>query len=130
MQEVDRGIAVQQATIAKRVAVIDHGAAGTALDAGDHPRAISLAQRAVGVCRQEFLPGAGGEWVDEAVVVDQKLVMAHVCGHGDFFKHNFMFAGTNRKMLDEMANHATRVRRYMERYGVEPKTRVFTASSE
>jgi stage V sporulation protein R len=51
--------------------------------------------------------------------VDQKLVMAHVCGHGDFFKHNYMFRGTNRKMLDEMANHATRVRRYMERYGVE-----------
>jgi len=51
--------------------------------------------------------------------VDQKLVMAHVCGHGDFFKHNFMFAPTNRKMLDEMANHSTRVRRYMERYGVE-----------
>ena len=51
--------------------------------------------------------------------VDQKLVMAHVCGHGDFFKHNFMFAGTNRKMLDEMANHASRVRRYMERQGVE-----------
>src|SRR5690606_19124332 len=52
--------------------------------------------------------------------VDQKLVMAHVCGHGDFFKHNFMFAGTNRKMLDEMANHASRVRRYMEQEGVEP----------
>jgi stage V sporulation protein R len=49
--------------------------------------------------------------------MDQKLVMAHVCGHGDFFKHNFMFAHTNRKMVDEMANHATRVRRYMERYG-------------
>jgi stage V sporulation protein R len=52
-------------------------------------------------------------------MVDQKLVMAHVCGHGDFFKHNFMFAGTNRKMLDEMANHASRVRRYMERYGAD-----------
>ena len=51
--------------------------------------------------------------------VDQKLVMAHVCGHGDFFKHNFMFAHTNRKMVDEMANHSARVRRYMERYGVE-----------
>jgi stage V sporulation protein R len=49
--------------------------------------------------------------------MDQKLVMAHVCGHGDFFKHNFMFAHTNRKMVDEMANHATRVRRYTERYG-------------
>jgi stage V sporulation protein R len=51
--------------------------------------------------------------------VDQKLVMAHVCGHGDFFKHNFMFAGTNRKMLDEMANHASRVRQYMQRHGVD-----------
>src|SRR5690606_22423554 len=51
--------------------------------------------------------------------VDQKLVMAHVCGHGDFFKHNYMFAQTNRKTLDEMANHATRVRGYMARYGVD-----------
>jgi stage V sporulation protein R len=51
--------------------------------------------------------------------VDQKLVMAHVCGHGDFFKHNYMFAQTNRKMLDEMANHASRVRGYMARHGVE-----------
>ena len=56
--------------------------------------------------------------------VDQKLVMAHVSGHGDFFKHNYMFRGTNRKMLDEMANHATRIRRYMERYGVEPVERL------
>jgi stage V sporulation protein R len=51
--------------------------------------------------------------------VDQKLVMAHVCGHGDFFKHNFMFAHSNRKMLDEMANHSNRIRRYMERFGVD-----------
>ena len=57
-------------------------------------------------------------------MVDQKLVMAHVCGHGDFFKHNFMFAGTNRKMLDEMANHSSRVRRYMERHGVEEVERL------
>jgi stage V sporulation protein R len=52
-------------------------------------------------------------------LVDQKLVMAHVCGHVDFFKNNMWFAGTNRKMMDEMANHGTRVRRYMERYGYE-----------
>lgn len=50
-------------------------------------------------------------------VVDQKLVMAHVYGHADFFKNNYSFAHTNRKMVDEMANHATRVRRYMETYG-------------
>ncbi|WP_373044594.1 SpoVR family protein [Vulgatibacter sp.] len=52
--------------------------------------------------------------------VDQKLVMAHVYGHGDFFKNNFSFAHTNRKMMDEMANHATRVRRWIDRIGIEP----------
>ncbi len=51
--------------------------------------------------------------------VDQKLVMAHVFGHADFFKNNFMFRHTNRKMMDQMANHATRVRRYQDRNGVE-----------
>lgn len=49
--------------------------------------------------------------------VDQKIVMAHVFGHVDFFKNNFAFAHTNRKMMDEMANHATRVRRYIDKYG-------------
>ena len=52
--------------------------------------------------------------------VDQKLVMAHVYGHGDFFKNNFAFQHTNRKMMDEMANHATRVRRWIDRIGIEP----------
>ncbi len=51
--------------------------------------------------------------------VDQKLVMAHVYGHVDFFKNNFAFAHTNRKMMDSMANHGTKVRRYIDRYGVE-----------
>ncbi len=49
--------------------------------------------------------------------VDQKLVMAHVYGHCDFFKNNAYFAHTNRKMMDEMANHGARVRRYCERFG-------------
>ncbi len=49
--------------------------------------------------------------------MDQKLVMAHVYGHCDFFKNNAYFAHTNRKMMDEMANHGTRIRRYVEKYG-------------
>ncbi len=53
------------------------------------------------------------------LLVDQKLVMAHVCGHADFFKNNLWFAHTNRKMLDEMANHATRIRRHIQRYGID-----------
>jgi stage V sporulation protein R len=50
-------------------------------------------------------------------LVDQKLVMAHVCAHVDFFKHNYFFSKTNRKMIDGMANHAARVRRHMARHG-------------
>src|SRR6516164_4846834 len=51
--------------------------------------------------------------------VDQKLVMAHVYGHCDFFKNNAFFAQTNRKMMDEMANHGIRIRRYEEKNGEE-----------
>jgi len=51
------------------------------------------------------------------LVVDQKLVMAHVYGHSDFFKNNAFFAHTSRKMMDEIANHGARIRRFAERYG-------------
>ncbi|MFI4874750.1 MAG: SpoVR family protein, partial [Blastopirellula sp. JB062] len=50
---------------------------------------------------------------------DHKLVMAHVYGHCDFFKCNYWFSQTNRKMIDNMANHGNRIRRYMDRFGVE-----------
>lgn len=53
------------------------------------------------------------------MMMDQKLVMAHVYGHCDFFKNNVWFSKTDRKMMDTMANHATRIRRYMDRYGVD-----------
>jgi stage V sporulation protein R len=52
-------------------------------------------------------------------LVDQKMVIAHVLGHVDFFKNNYYFSKTNRKMIDGMANHATRVRRHIERLGLE-----------
>ncbi len=52
-------------------------------------------------------------------LVDQKTVIAHVYGHCDFFKNNYFFSKTNRKMMDEMANHATRIRRFIDRYGLD-----------
>ncbi|MBI4237287.1 MAG: SpoVR family protein [Deltaproteobacteria bacterium] len=52
-------------------------------------------------------------------LVDQKLVMAHVYAHSDFFKNNVYFGHTNRKMMDEMANHRTRVMRYIDRIGYD-----------
>lgn len=50
-------------------------------------------------------------------IVDQKIVMAHVYGHADFFKNNAWFSNTDRNMMAVMANHGTKVRRYMERFG-------------
>jgi stage V sporulation protein R len=60
-------------------------------------------------------------------MIDQKMVMAHVYGHADFFKNNLYFAHTDRKMVDAMANHATRIRRYQERYGIDKVERFIEA---
>ncbi len=57
--------------------------------------------------------------LNDSFDVDYKTVMAHVYGHCDFFKNNVWFSRTNRNMMDDMANHATRVRRYIERIGLE-----------
>ena len=71
-------------------------------------------------------------------LTDQKLVMAHVYGHVDFFKNNFCFRSTdldtggrttnpgqrpknydpNRRWIDKMANHGSRVRRHVARQGI------------
>ncbi len=51
--------------------------------------------------------------------VIQKLVMAHVYAHCDFFKNNFSFSQTRRNMIDVMANHATKIRQYYDKYGRE-----------
>ncbi|HEX5051423.1 MAG TPA: SpoVR family protein [Planctomycetota bacterium] len=52
-------------------------------------------------------------------LTEQKLVMAHVYGHCDFFKNNAWFAHTSRKMMDALANHGSKIRRYMDRHGQE-----------
>jgi stage V sporulation protein R len=71
-------------------------------------------------------------------LVDQKLVMAHVYAHVDFFKNNFCFRSTdldtggrtinpasrpknydpNRRWIDKMANHGSRIRRHVARWGI------------
>jgi len=49
--------------------------------------------------------------------MEQKLVMAHVLGHADFFRHNVWFQPTDRRMLDRMADHGTRIRRAIDLHG-------------
>ncbi len=46
-----------------------------------------------------------------------KLVIAHVLGHIDFFKNNVYFSKTNRRMIDEAALHARRMSEYEFKYG-------------
>jgi stage V sporulation protein R len=52
--------------------------------------------------------------------VEQKMVMAHVYGHSDFFRNNAWFSHTPRNMINEMANHGTRISQYVDRHGQEP----------
>jgi stage V sporulation protein R len=52
-------------------------------------------------------------------MMEQKLVIAHVYGHSDFFKNNAYFQRTDRKMVDGMANHGVQIRRYMDLNGVD-----------
>ncbi|MHC4662238.1 MAG: SpoVR family protein [Planctomycetota bacterium] len=57
--------------------------------------------------------------LESNAMVDQKIVMAHVYAHNDFFKNNSWFGHTSRKMMDEMANHANRISRYRNHFGVD-----------
>lgn len=52
-------------------------------------------------------------------LVQNKLVIAHVLGHSDFFKNNAYFTPTRRDMLETMAASAARIAAYEARYGRE-----------
>jgi stage V sporulation protein R len=49
--------------------------------------------------------------------IQNKLVIAHVLGHVDFFKHNAYFSKTNRRMVESVSSHAGRMAEYEFRYG-------------
>lgn len=55
--------------------------------------------------------------LDSNSEVDHVTVIAHAIGHGDFFKNNIFFAPTSGNMMNELASHATRIERYMKRWG-------------
>jgi stage V sporulation protein R len=72
-------------------------------------------------------------------LTDQRLVMAHVYGHVDFFKNNFCFRTTDedglgktidptrqggeynptRRWIDRFANHGARISRHVGRHGLD-----------
>lgn len=55
-------------------------------------------------------------------LADNLTVIAHATGHNDFFKNNIHFSATDTNMLNKMANHGTRIRKYMARWGKERVT--------
>jgi len=59
--------------------------------------------------------------------VQNKLVMAHVLGHVDFFKHNAYFSRTNRRMVETVSTHSGRMSEYEFRYGRKTVERLLDA---
>ncbi|MEO8288933.1 MAG: SpoVR family protein [Chloroflexota bacterium] len=57
-------------------------------------------------------------------LLQNKLVMAHVLGHCDFFKHNAYFEATNRHMVETASLNAGRIRQYEYEHGI-PKVERF-----
>ncbi len=49
--------------------------------------------------------------------IQNKLVMAHVLGHVDFFKNNVYYSKTNRRMVESVSTHAGRMTEYEFKYG-------------
>lgn len=50
-------------------------------------------------------------------LVQNKMIVAHVLAHCDFFKNNAHFARTNRNMIESMSATAERIRYYEMKYG-------------
>lgn len=60
--------------------------------------------------------------LDSNTLVDNVTVVAHALGHADFFKNNIYFSQTSQNMMNQLANHGTRMREYMSRWGKERVT--------
>jgi stage V sporulation protein R len=59
--------------------------------------------------------------------VQNKLVMAHVLGHVDFFKNNVYFSKTNRRMVETVSAHSGRMGEYEFKYGRKTVERLLDA---
>lgn len=55
--------------------------------------------------------------LDSNSLIQNKLIVAHVLAHCDFFKNNIRFHNTKRDMVESMAATAERIRQYEIKYG-------------
>lgn len=57
--------------------------------------------------------------LDGNTLIQNKLIVAHVLAHCDFFKNNARFSNTNRDMVESMAASSERIRQYEIEHGKE-----------
>jgi stage V sporulation protein R len=57
--------------------------------------------------------------LDGNSLIQNKLIVAHVLAHCDFFKNNARFSRTNRDMVESMSATAERIRQYEVEHGTE-----------
>lgn len=55
--------------------------------------------------------------LDSNSLIQNKLIVAHVLAHCDFFKNNVRFSNTSRDMVESMSASAERIRSYEMKYG-------------
>ncbi|MBS8262887.1 stage V sporulation protein R [Mesobacillus boroniphilus] len=55
--------------------------------------------------------------LDSNSLIQNKLIVAHVLAHCDFFKNNIRFQNTKRDMVESMAATAERIRKYEIQHG-------------
>ena len=60
-------------------------------------------------------------------LIQNKLIVAHVLAHCDFFKNNARFSASNRNMVETMSAAAERIRRYEIEYGADRVERFLDA---
>ncbi|QYR20445.1 SpoVR family protein [Paenibacillus sp. sptzw28] len=65
--------------------------------------------------------------LDGNSLIQNKLIVAHVLAHCDFFKNNARFGGSNRNMVESMSATAERVSQYEMEYGTEAVERFIDA---
>ncbi|WP_044893249.1 SpoVR family protein [Bacillus alveayuensis] len=65
--------------------------------------------------------------LDTNSLVQNKLIVAHVLAHCDFFKNNVRFSNTKRDMVESMAATAERIKNYEHQYGKQEVERFLDA---
>ncbi|MBP1970178.1 stage V sporulation protein R [Virgibacillus natechei] len=65
--------------------------------------------------------------LDTNSLIQNKLIIAHVLAHSDFFKRNIRFSNTRRDMVESMTATAERIATYEQTYGKDEVERFLDA---